>query len=224
MKKIYLTFILILMVFVNAVAQNGYYTGVLNASDGMNWTGPISHTILLANNTITINNLDFSETSVSISDLFTIAIDEIIITPIEYEGFDYSGYKLTRNDNKEISEPIAATISSVYAEIIPKLDTIMLGFDILIEGINIRVCFLGHFSGEYITTGISDTQQTPNIKIYAFDRTIFVENAQGASIFVYDIFGKLLASSKNDVCKVSVPQAGVYIVRAGSEVRKVVVK
>lgn len=75
------------------------------------------------------------------------------------------------------------------------------------------------------TTSVSEVPAS-SVKVYAIDRTIFIENIQGENIALYDTQGQLLAAKQNadGAFQADVPQAGVYVVRAGSESWKVVVR
>jgi len=76
-----------------------------------------------------------------------------------------------------------------------------------------------------MTTTLSDIREKSTINVYSAHKTIFVENAQGENITVYNTQGQLIANAKsvNGTFKTVVQQAGVYIVRVGGEVWKIAV-
>jgi len=62
------------------------------------------------------------------------------------------------------------------------------------------------------------------VKVYAYDRIVVVENAH-APVTIYNLTGGVVGSAGHTgTVAITVSQAGVYIVRTGSEARKVVVK
>ncbi len=76
-------------------------------------------------------------------------------------------------------------------------------------------------TGEY-DAGITAVENTEmnKLSVYTVDRTIVVENAT-EMVSVFDIFGRRISM---DMTTVTVPQAGIYVVRVGEKVRKVIVK
>lgn len=64
-----------------------------------------------------------------------------------------------------------------------------------------------------------------NISIYAYNRTIVVENAY-ADIAVFDINGRMVAkrTANNSRIELQLPKSGLFIVKVGSTSRKVVLK
>jgi len=83
----------------------------------------------------------------------------------------------------------------------------------------------GSFETADDSTVLNDIKENSTIKIYTVNETIFIENAQRENIAVYDVQGQLIASARgvNGAFKAVVPQAGVYLVRVGVEVRKVII-
>ena len=74
-------------------------------------------------------------------------------------------------------------------------------------------------------TWISDSEtETIPVKIYAYDNTITIENAD-AEIFVYNTAGSLIAQVAQPVNYTEIPvaNAGVYIVKVGGTRQKVVI-
>ena len=69
-------------------------------------------------------------------------------------------------------------------------------------------------------------KENSTINIYVANKTIFAENLQNESIAIYNTQGQSIASARNinGTFEAVVSQAGVYVVRAGGEVWKVVVK
>ncbi len=77
------------------------------------------------------------------------------------------------------------------------------------------------------STSVSATVASQPV-IYTLDRNIIVENAE-APVSVYDISGHCIARRAaarhgSTTEPIAVPQAGIYLVRVGSEVQKVMVK
>jgi hypothetical protein len=71
-------------------------------------------------------------------------------------------------------------------------------------------------------TGASVNQTLlAEIKVYSIDRSIVVENATGA-VTVYNTTGQVVAQGAGR--EFAVPQAGVYVVKAGETVKKVVIR
>ena len=72
------------------------------------------------------------------------------------------------------------------------------------------------------TAVIDNVAEAPNI--YAYDNIIVVENAT-ENVFVYDAMGRLVCrdTSRRDRTEIQVAGAGVYIVKTGSVVKRVVV-
>lgn len=64
-----------------------------------------------------------------------------------------------------------------------------------------------------------------NISIYAYNRTIVVENAN-ADIAIFDINGRMVAkrTANNSRIELQLPKSGLFIVKVGSTSRKVVLK
>jgi hypothetical protein len=63
-----------------------------------------------------------------------------------------------------------------------------------------------------------------NVVMYVEGRTLFVRGAEGHSIFVYDALGRQVYGSDNhQAISISLPAAGVYVVRYDNRaIRKVV--
>lgn len=59
--------------------------------------------------------------------------------------------------------------------------------------------------------------------VYARDGKISIENSANLPISIYDAAGRLVTQTSTNLTDYSVPQAGVYIVKVGSDVMKVVV-
>ncbi|MBO7594753.1 MAG: Ig-like domain-containing protein [Salinivirgaceae bacterium] len=64
-----------------------------------------------------------------------------------------------------------------------------------------------------------------NISIYAYNRTVVVENAN-ADIAIFDVNGRMVAkrTANNSRIELQLPKSGLYIVKVGSTSRKVVLK
>lgn len=64
------------------------------------------------------------------------------------------------------------------------------------------------------------------VKLYQRNGRIVVEEAEGSHVMVYDVYGRLLATRRDDgdLLRFDVPMAGVYLVRVGNApARKVAV-
>ena len=64
------------------------------------------------------------------------------------------------------------------------------------------------------------------IKLYQRNGQIVVEGAEGSRVMVYDVFGRVLATKRDDggLLRFDAPAAGVYLVRVGdAPARKVAV-
>lgn len=82
---------------------------------------------------------------------------------------------------------------------------------------------------EFTTTGVSgiDDVETSNYEVVASVRKIEVNGAMGMPIYVTDIAGRTIYSSKsaNENVEVNVPKRGIYLVKIGNEAaRKVLVR
>ena len=61
------------------------------------------------------------------------------------------------------------------------------------------------------------------VNLYVMDKTIYVDGAE-EPLFVYDLHGALVGTGRGEEVRIPVPQAGVYVVRAGGKATKVVVR
>ena len=61
------------------------------------------------------------------------------------------------------------------------------------------------------------------VSLYVMDKTICVDGAE-EPLFVYDLLGALVGTGRGEEVRIPVPQAGVYVVRAGGKAAKVVVR
>ena len=63
-------------------------------------------------------------------------------------------------------------------------------------------------------------------KVYCENKNINISNLENEDIMVYDIYGKQIFAQKNSIGKITVniPTSGVYIVKAGKEIQKALVK
>ena len=77
--------------------------------------------------------------------------------------------------------------------------------------------------GNNNTNAISDA--VANISIYAYNRTIVVENAN-ADIAIFDVNGRMVAkrTANNSRIEMQLPKSGLYIVKVGDTSQKVVLK
>lgn len=71
-----------------------------------------------------------------------------------------------------------------------------------------------------------DSISTPNIKIHAEGQQIVVEGAEGNTVMVYDLYGRMLAIKRDEgtLLRFDAPATGTYLIRIGdSPARRVVV-
>lgn len=68
--------------------------------------------------------------------------------------------------------------------------------------------------------GISGTS-ADEFRIYTIGNQIFIDNSEGEMVCVFDMVGRLIASTKDDM--VTVPNPGVYFVKIGHSTQKIVV-
>ncbi len=81
------------------------------------------------------------------------------------------------------------------------------------------------FNTNCITTNEPIVTKGPECKVYVLNKQIKIENKQLKPVSVYDITGRSLFSISNERnTEIPVYQQGVYIVRVGNEVYKVIVK
>lgn len=76
------------------------------------------------------------------------------------------------------------------------------------------------FIADNTSTGISNATES-NIAIYASGNNVFVNNANGATIYVYSLVGQLVKTTSEQ--SFSINQAGTYIVKCGNKVSKVMI-
>lgn len=76
------------------------------------------------------------------------------------------------------------------------------------------------FIAENASTGIANTIDS-NITIYASGNNVYVNNANGATVYVYSLVGQLVKSTSEQ--NFAMNQAGTYIVKCGNKVSKVMI-
>jgi hypothetical protein len=70
-----------------------------------------------------------------------------------------------------------------------------------------------------------DNLSSPHSKVYSANKTIIVENQTAQSVSVCDIMGKQLFFGNNILtANVPITQSGIYIMKSGTEVHKIVVQ
>ncbi|MBP5366461.1 MAG: hypothetical protein J6Y82_11190 [Bacteroidales bacterium] len=82
------------------------------------------------------------------------------------------------------------------------------------------------FSFDSTLTGVSDEDAQPTVRIIAHGRVVTVSGAEGKQIAISDLRGlniinQTATSPRTDIV---VPERGIYVVKAGKEVRKVVIE
>lgn len=84
---------------------------------------------------------------------------------------------------------------------------------------------VAYFASDNGEEGIEETVEE-GAKIYQSNGQIVVESAEGSRVMVYDVFGRVLATKRDDggLLRFDAPAAGVYLVRVGdAPARKVAV-
>ena len=117
---------------------------------------------------------------------------------IQIEAVPYPGYEFVRWSDNSTSNPRTVTVTG-------------------------NATYTAHFQP---TVGIEDvTNPSPNI--YSYANNIVVDNAEGSSVEIYDMTGKLIvyeACNDSDHRVFAVSSSGIYVVRTGNGVtRKVTV-
>ncbi len=81
------------------------------------------------------------------------------------------------------------------------------------------------FKTQCVSTDIKPEKEMCKFKVYANDKLIKIENNQYESITVYDMLGGILFTSPS-VQNIEIPiyQSGIYMLRVGNKVNKVLVK
>ena len=68
-----------------------------------------------------------------------------------------------------------------------------------------------------------DSEASTNVKIYATSNIVIVENPKN-EIFVYNAMGRLVGRDvARNVCTIRINNSGVYIVKTGGAVKRVMV-
>ena len=75
---------------------------------------------------------------------------------------------------------------------------------------------VAYFASDNEEEGIEETAED-GVKLYQSNGQIVVEGAEGSRVMVYDVYGRLLATMRDDggLLRFDVPAAGVYLVRVG---------
>ena len=75
---------------------------------------------------------------------------------------------------------------------------------------------VAYFASDNEEEGIEETAEE-GVKLYQSNGQIVVEGAEGSRVMVYDVYGRLLATKRDDggLLRFDVPAAGVYLVRVG---------
>jgi hypothetical protein len=75
------------------------------------------------------------------------------------------------------------------------------------------------------STPISEVSPNDNIRIWSFERTIYVQNAT-SEIIIVDITGRPIQTVKAtaDRLEIPMPQPGIYIVKTGTKIQKVMIR
>ena len=84
---------------------------------------------------------------------------------------------------------------------------------------------VAYFASDNGEEGIEETTEK-GVKLYQRNGQIVVEGAEGNRVMVYDVFGRMLATKRDDggLLRVDVPATGVYLVKVGdAPARRVVV-
>ncbi len=82
-----------------------------------------------------------------------------------------------------------------------------------------------NITGHCIDTQLNNTLSEKNSTVYAIGHTIRVENKSDMPVMIYDITGRILYSEKMTLhTEFNATQQGIYLVRCGNTVSKVIVK
>lgn len=98
----------------------------------------------------------------------------------------------------------------------------------------VTVTFKGNYSGDVVKeftinpapiTATDDISVNSNIKIWSFEKTIFVENAS-KEIVIVDMAGRVVKSVKpeNSRIEIQLSNSGVYIVKTGLKTQKIIIQ
>ena len=82
------------------------------------------------------------------------------------------------------------------------------------------------FFGSASATGISNSGKLSDVNLYVENNTIIIQDLSAESVAVYNLTGTLIHSQKSteSTVKITLPKTGIYIVKVGSKVEKVLVK
>lgn len=114
-----------------------------------------------------------------------------------------------------VTDTLTDTLSVTVHDTVTLLDTIYLPqfiYDTL-------------YIHDTLYVGVNEAE-TINVKVYASNRQIVVDGAEGNRVWLYDIDGRLLATKQDDYqsLRFDVPVSGTYLVKIGSyPARKVVI-
>ncbi|MGI6224221.1 MAG: CARDB domain-containing protein [Prevotella sp.] len=149
---------------------------------------------------------------------FSLFIDDISFYPAygDYEHLELQGYNVYRNHEK-VNDQLVTTES--YEGLASETGE----YDVW----NVTAVYsLGEssYSNDYTgTTGISQTSVTGSANVYGADGSIVI-NGYNGPVYVYDAAGRIVANTMaSGALRLNVAQ-GFYLVRAGSNSYKVVVK
>lgn len=81
-------------------------------------------------------------------------------------------------------------------------------------------------TGTCKTTGIENLSKRFKHNVYTDNKTINISNLENEDITVFDIYGKKVAHQKNISGKtsISIYSSGIYVIKAGNETQKIIVK
>jgi hypothetical protein len=75
------------------------------------------------------------------------------------------------------------------------------------------------------STPVSEVSPNDNIRIWSFERTIYVQNAT-AEVIIVDMAGRPVQTVKatSDRLEIPMPKTGIYIVKTGAKTQKVMIR
>lgn len=145
---------------------------------------------------------------------FLLQIDDVTYQPMPLE-LEIKGYNVWRNGERVTTEPVEAL---TYLDKDGKMgDTYRISpvFQVgeAVPGASLLISRSG-----------VDSVSADTVRIYAVEGAIVVAGAQGSGISVYTVDGALYKSTEGLFSNVIPAAPGIYIVKAGNKVAKVVVK
>ncbi|MBO7607873.1 MAG: hypothetical protein J6T28_09715 [Paludibacteraceae bacterium] len=144
----------------------------------------------------------------------SLIVDEESVTSFDENLYDYWFDMEYNPDIVSYELPAGVTATESFDD-----STNILTIRLTSNSTNETVEYKFHFRP---TDGVDDFLGD-QVSIYVMDKTICVDGAE-EPLFVYDLLGALVGTGRGEAVRIPVPQAGVYVVRAGGKAKKVVVR